>query len=398
MAPGNSFTSFGSLTKTLHWLTALLILTAFPLGMIADSLAYDTSDQLRQKALVFSLHKTIGITAFFVALLRILWALGQEKPGLLNAENRLESFAAELMHWMLYVSMLIVPLSGWLHHAATEGYAPVFLPFGDTLPLVPKSPAVAEFFAGWHFVFTKVLGLSVLLHVAGAVKHAVIDRDGTLRRMWFGAPIGTVPPAQTHSRAPLWVAAALYAVAIGAGSAIGLSHDDTRPTSDLAAVETDWQVVTGDLAITVRQNDAPIEGRFANWTAAIRFDETPADGVHGDVAVTIDIGSLSLGTITNQALGTDFFDAATFPTATFTATLRSADPGYLADGALSLRGFEVPIQMPFDLRIDGDTADMTGRVTLDRRDYEMGTGYPDENTVGFGVDVTVALTARRADG
>lgn len=55
----------------------------------------------------------------------------------------------------------------------------------------------------------------------------------------------------------------------------------------------------------------------------------------------------------------------------------------------------IPVELPFTLDIQGDTARMTGNTTLDRRDFGMGATYPDESTVGFAVTVTVDLTARR---
>ncbi|MEL7027294.1 MAG: cytochrome b/b6 domain-containing protein, partial [Pseudomonadota bacterium] len=81
----NTQDRYGSVAKVFHWLTALLILTALPTGMVANGLPVD-ADNLPLKVQLFSIHKTLGVTAFFVALLRIVWALTQPKPGLLNAE------------------------------------------------------------------------------------------------------------------------------------------------------------------------------------------------------------------------------------------------------------------------------------------------------------------------
>jgi polyisoprenoid-binding protein YceI len=62
---------------------------------------------------------------------------------------------------------------------------------------------------------------------------------------------------------------------------------------------------------------------------------------------------------------------------------------------LTLRGVEKPLVLPFDLTITGDTAKMTGEVTLDRRDFGIGASYEDEGTVGFAVGVKITLTAQR---
>ena len=88
MALSNTSTHYGGITKTFHWLTALLILTLIPLGIYANGLPYETSEQLAEKAWMFSLHKTLGVTVFFVALARILSAISQPKPGLLHAARQ----------------------------------------------------------------------------------------------------------------------------------------------------------------------------------------------------------------------------------------------------------------------------------------------------------------------
>ena len=77
MALGNTSTRYGAFSKSFHWLTALLILTLIPLGLFAKNLPYETQEELARKAWFFSLHKTLGVTVFFVAFLRILWALSQ---------------------------------------------------------------------------------------------------------------------------------------------------------------------------------------------------------------------------------------------------------------------------------------------------------------------------------
>ena len=139
MPAQNTLQRYGSVARTLHWLTALLILTAIPLGLVATDMPFDTGEALAAKANLFSIHKTVGVAAFFVALIRILWAFTQPRPVPLHPDRRAETWLADLVHWMLYVSMLAVPLSGWVHNAAVTGFAPILWPFGQTLPFVPQS-------------------------------------------------------------------------------------------------------------------------------------------------------------------------------------------------------------------------------------------------------------------
>ncbi len=398
----NTSQSYGSVAKTFHWLTALLILTSIPLGMIANALPFETSAQLAFKGQLFSLHKTLGLLAFFVALGRILWAAVQPKPALLHPERKLESWLAETVHWLLYTSLVIVPLSGWLHHAATTGFAPIWWPFGQSLPFVPKDEALAGFFAAWHWTFTKVLGFAVLLHIAGALKHHVIDRDETLARMLPGRPVAAGAPATGHSRAPFWTAAAIWAVAVIGGSALGLSKETAGAGAlpELQAQPSGWTVDEGTLAISVVQMGSAVEGSFASWQAAINFSEDVAEPVKGDVSVDIAIPSLTLGSITGEALKAEFFDAETHPTANFTADILqpegAEDGAYVAQGLLTLKGVEAPLSLPFTLVLDGDQATMSGETVIDRRSFEIGTAsYNDEATVRFEVTVRVDLVATR---
>jgi len=405
MALTNSPNRFGSVTRSLHWLTALLILTAIPLGMVANRLPYDTAEALALKAQVFSVHKTLGVAVFLVAAARILWALGQVRPVALHPERRAETALAGVVHWVLYISLLAVPLTGWVDHAALAGYAPILWPFGQGLPFVPQSNAVAEVAASLHWVFTKLLVASVLLHVAGAVKHHVIDRDATLRRMWRGMEAPAVPLRAGHAVTPALAALVIYAA--GAGLAWSLTEPAEEVSVSAVAVAVaaapvaasagNWAVDSGTITFTVAQMGSDVDGTFAAWQADIRFDEARRTG---HVTVTIDTTSLSLGSVTKQAKETEFFDVLTHPVAVFEADIApaagAADPtAYLATGTLSLRGMTLPLELPFTLAIDGAVATVAAGAEIDRRAYKMGPSYPDEASVGFGVTLAVAVTARR---
>ena len=120
----NSADTYGRVTKTFHWLTALLILSNIALGWIASDVAHAVEGNanealIARASLLFSIHKTLGVTIFFVALARILWALSQTKPGLLNGDKPAEAWLAETVHWLLYGSLVAVPLAGWIGHAAS---------------------------------------------------------------------------------------------------------------------------------------------------------------------------------------------------------------------------------------------------------------------------------------
>lgn len=400
MSINNTLSDYGGVTKVFHWLTALLMFTVIPLGVVANNLPFDTDAQLAFKAQLFSFHKTLGIILFAVATLRILWALTQRKPSDMHPERLMESGLAALVHWLLYISLVVVPLSGWVHHAATTGFAPILLPIGQDLPLVPKSEAVASLFARLHWLWTKILVGAILLHILGALKHHIIDKDATLRRMWFGATelpefIGQTP----HKRAPM-VAFALYIGATGIAGAAGLlSHSEhSQPAVALEEVASDWAVLDGNIDIEISQLGSAVRGSFAEWTSQITFDQDATNGEAGSVTTVIAIPSLTLGSVSAQAMDRDFFDADTFPTAEFVATILLEDGQYSANGTLAIKGNSVPITLPFTLRTDDDLAEMTGEITLDRRDFLIGQSMADESSVGFDVKVSLRVLARRNDG
>lgn len=396
MALSNTADTYGSVTKFFHWATVLLIATVIPLGIVAHDWPIDP-DSLGTKALLFSAHKTVGVTIFFLALARILWALSQPKPHPVSPDSRLQHWLAETVHWLLYGSLVLVPLTGWLQHSAADGYAPIWWPFGQNLPFVPKDTELAALFAGLHLTFERVLILALLLHVAGALKHHVIDRDATLRRMWFGRTQVEATPRPAGKLAPVAGALVVWAAAIGVGAGLGVYTQSSQAAqvAELQAGPSGWDVQEGEIGLTVTQFGNTVSGRFGEWVAAIEFSETPdGEGRHGTADVQIAIGSLSLGSTTDQALGADWFNADAFPTARFTADLLAAEGEgtYRADGTLTLKGETVPVSFPFSLGIDGDMAEMTAELTLARRDFGIGTA---ETTVGYDVEVEITLTATR---
>ncbi|GGK51842.1 cytochrome b/b6 domain-containing protein [Salinarimonas ramus] len=411
MQARNTVSSYGAVSKALHWAIAALILTMIPLGLVAVEWPYDTSDALATKALLFSIHKTIGVAIFFLALARIGWMLSQPRPAPLHPERRLETALAEGVHWLLYVSLVAVPLSGWVQHAAAAGFAPIWWPLGQTLPFVPQSAALAAGAGTVHAVFTKLLMAALALHVAGALKHHLVDRDGTLARMLPGrlaASSGTPVPARRHALAPALGALLVYGLVGGTAVTIAGpdAESDARPGVALpatvgATTPASWIVESGELTFTVRQMGSPVTGRFGRFDAEIVFEETPdADGRHGSVTVVIPIASMTLGSVTEQARGPEFFHAEAHPAARFSADILAAEEGdadvpYRAEGTLALAGAEVPVTLPFTLEIVDGVATASGTVTVDRRDFGMGESYPDEATVGFSVEIDVSLEARR---
>lgn len=400
MSTQNSSQHYGSVAKSFHWLTALLILSLFPIGFYATSQAEaltagDSSIDIARVTFMFSLHKTLGLSLFFIALLRILWALVQPKPKLLHGDRNFEAWIAETVHWMLYGALFLLPLTGWIHHAASTGFAPIWGPFGQTLPFVPQDEMISSLFSGLHGILQWILLGSIGLHIAGALKHHIIDKDDTLRRMLPGAAMALPSEQQPSHYASVLTAALLWSAILGGGVWAGIPDRTSAPQPILSQSSGEWTVSQGTLGLSVTQLGNTVSGSFDNWSAQIQYSETAPDPQKGHVEVEISVPSLVLGSVAGQALGPDYFFADSFPVALFQADLVASNGQLLAQGSLKIKETTVPLSFPVTLLIEGDTAQASGTFSLDRRDFAIGDQVPDAKTLGFSVEVAFDLIAQR---
>ena len=174
----------------LHWLLALLLVTSFCVGVYMHDLPL-TPERVR----LFNWHKWAGITILTLSLLRLLWRLAHAPPADLPMRPW-QRRSAWFAHRAMYLLFFAVPLVGWAYSSATGFQVVVFgvLPLPD---FVPKSKPLADALETAHAVLAWTLAAFVVVHVAGALKHQFIDRDGLLSRMWF-AP--RRPRESTRSR------------------------------------------------------------------------------------------------------------------------------------------------------------------------------------------------------
>jgi cytochrome b561 len=130
---------------------------------------------------LFNWHKWAGATILALATLRLLWRLTHRPPADLPMPAW-QLKAAHAVHTALYVLFFAVPLAGWAYSSAAGFPVVVYgvLPLPD---FVPADKALAEQLKALHHWLAYLLAAAVVLHVAGAAKHALIDRDGLLARM-----------------------------------------------------------------------------------------------------------------------------------------------------------------------------------------------------------------------
>jgi cytochrome b561 len=162
---------------TLHWLIALLIFAAFPLGVYMHDLPLSP-----YKLRLYSYHKWVGVTIFMLAAIRLFWRAAHRPPAMPENMPRWEKFAAHAVHYALYVLIFIIPVSGWLMSSA-KGFQTVWfgvLPLPD---LVGKDKALGDLLHEVHEVLNFLLLGLVAGHVGAALKHYFIERDDILARM-----------------------------------------------------------------------------------------------------------------------------------------------------------------------------------------------------------------------
>ena len=164
----------------LHWIVAGAVLGQLALGWWMLDLP-KTPPGLR--AGWFNLHKSIGLTIGAAMMLRAwLWSRFPSPP-LPVAIPRWQAVTARATHVLIYVYLLLLPISGYLGSSFSK--YPVKY-FGLTLPQWGwDAPPLKEFFGAVHCLTAWTLLMALALHVAAALKHVFVDRDTIVQRIWF---------------------------------------------------------------------------------------------------------------------------------------------------------------------------------------------------------------------
>ena len=164
----------------LHWIIGMAILTQLALGYWMTELP-KTPPGLR--AGWFNVHKSVGITIGLFILLRIIWRLTHRPPALPEFMKPKEKILAKVGHFALYISMICVPLSGFLGSSFSK--YPIKY-FGIELPkFLMANDGLKEIMKQIHEVSVIILLILIAIHVLAVLKHLLIDKKNILARMWF---------------------------------------------------------------------------------------------------------------------------------------------------------------------------------------------------------------------
>lgn len=414
---------YGTAAIFLHWAIAALLAFQISVGWALDALG------ARGFAL-YQLHKSVGITVLALTLLRI--AVRYWKPRPAKLEGGWQGALASAVHVGLYTFMLAAPLTGWALVSTAKVKVPTLL-FGiiplPHLPLPAGSHALAE---NGHGLLAWLGIALVLLHVAGALRHHVLMRDGLIWRMipnrspvllvalpalilvGFLAGRAILPAPQAapadKTQTPVPVPADESEPAdVAASQAVNAAAPADNALANAAqAVETEavgpppaWTVQPGGrIGFSVGNDGEAISGSFAKWTATIVMD--PDHPNSADIKVRIDMASASVGDAYKDGMlpGDEFFGVAAHPTATFVAKgAEATGPNrYRANGTLTLKGVSKPQSIRFTLSGPNGKADATrkvsGSATIARAPFGVGNG-DSSTSLGPQVAVTFDFTATR---
>lgn len=188
-------------TKTaviLHWLIGLGLIGMLFFGWwMADlpregpeSASYDLfnwgiytvqlSEAVSPRTFYFNLHKSIGFTILMLVIFRVIWRFLHHPPALLPTLKQWERKLAAATHHLLYVLMVLVPVSGLIMTLYSKWGLKWF-----GVPVLPglDDKNIRDIFHELHEWFGIILAVIIVLHVAGALKHKFIDKDATMSRM-----------------------------------------------------------------------------------------------------------------------------------------------------------------------------------------------------------------------
>lgn len=194
MELSNSANGWGAVARLLHWAMAAIIIFMLGVGFYMVRIV---GDDLIARFELTQLHKSWGFVVFVLALARIVWRWRNTTPALPEGMPAWQKSASHASHVALYILMVALPLSGWLMASASPYNDPdayVYVPnmvFGlfempDPYPV--GSEALTDQLKRFHLGFALALTALLGLHVAAALKHQFVDRDGLLRRMISGVP------------------------------------------------------------------------------------------------------------------------------------------------------------------------------------------------------------------
>lgn len=409
----------------LHWAMALLIAINLGLGFWMHE-AIDVARTQASAARVYQWHKSIGLLILMLAVFRLAWRLSC--PPVAVLAPRWQRRLAACTHGLLYVLMVLLPLSGWLMVSAqwrndgpltvpTQWFGLVDVPHLLDLASAPDvlREQVWQMTVSAHEIAVWLMLALLGGHVSAALLHAQ-EASGLVG----SAPVGERPAVgfrmrwraagPTRVSAPrlfcwlslfagvmAWVATFDRQVADGDG---GVVQANWPPVPDAGLPVWELQREQSSIRFSGTLNGETFEGQFDQWDARIGFDARGAASAY--VQARIHTGSATTGVpLHDRTLEeSEWFDVLRHPDASFEMTalepLEGPSVRYQLRGQLRIKNQMVPVSSLI-LSISGAKMQIDGRAQLDRKALNLGlVSDPDGEYVSRYISVDVEVHAQRA--
>ncbi len=180
MALRNSRTTFGAVAKFLHWIMAALILSNYVFEQFMHRLAISPL-----KWLFYDLHKSVGLTVLLLWALRLAWRSFSPAPASPSTLPAVQRTIARASHVLLYVCMLVMPVSGFIGSKA-GGFAASWFGIVEMPDLFGKNDAINFWAEAVHTFTAYGLLALVCVHASAALHHHFVRRDAVMARMLPG--------------------------------------------------------------------------------------------------------------------------------------------------------------------------------------------------------------------
>ena len=399
----------------LHWTIAALIAFQISVGWALEDLG-------ARGFSLYQLHKSVGISILVLTVIRLAVRFWKPRPP--RIESGWQGALASAVHGGLYLFMLGAPLTGWALVSTARVKVPTLLFGSIPIPHLPLPADAHQWAEGGHGLLAW-LGIALfLLHVAGAIRHHMMLRDGLIWRMMparspvllvalpglmlVGLLLGKaiLPERVAEVARPQPAAPATQdEIAPPSPTNIGVANvvetavapdDAPAQAEEAVAPPPGWTVQPGGrVGFSVDNSGETVNGGFSRWTAKIVMDPDRPDSA--DIRVEIDLASATVGDAYQDGMlaGEEFFDTAAHPRAIFTAkgAERTGRNSYRAVGTLSMKGASRPQSIRFTLSGTGDSRKVAGSASIARLPFGVGNG---ESSGGLAprVAVTFQFNAR----
>jgi len=173
----NTINKYGIVSILLHWIIAIIVIGMLTLGIYMSDLPNSL-----YKLKLYGWHKEWGFVVLFLITLRIIWKMRNVSPSLTAPIPYWQIVIAKLTHWMFYLILFVMPITGWI--ITSSANLPVsFFGFFVIPVITSRSKNVQHLFANIHSWVAYILIALIVLHILAALKHAFIDKDDILKRM-----------------------------------------------------------------------------------------------------------------------------------------------------------------------------------------------------------------------